>query len=68
MSPRKNELRLCPPKLPTADEALLITLQTVPGVGETKATALLHCFHCTCVYVVICDVVTDLFNISCTLQ
>jgi len=47
MSPRKNELRLRP-KLPTADEAVLTTLQTVPGVGETKARSLLHRFHCTC--------------------
>ena len=45
MSPRKNELRLRP-TLPTADEAMLVTLQTVPGVGETKARSLLQRFHC----------------------
>ena len=47
MSPHKNELRLRP-KLPTADEAVLTTLQTVPGVGETKARSLLQRFHCMC--------------------
>jgi len=45
MSPRKNELRLRP-KLATADEAVLLTLQTVPAVGETKARSLLRRFHC----------------------
>ena len=45
MSPRKNELRLRP-KQPTTDEAVMTTLLTVPGVGETKARALLQRFHC----------------------
>jgi len=45
-SPRKNELRLRP-KQPTADEAVLTTMQAVPGIGETKARALLDHFHCT---------------------
>ena len=47
MSPRKNEFRLRP-KLPTTDEAVLATLQTVPGVGDTKARVLLQRFHCMC--------------------
>ena len=45
MSPRKNELRLRP-KLATADESVLTTLQTVPGVGQTKAKSLLQRFQC----------------------
>jgi len=54
-SPRKNEFRLRP-KLATSDEAVLTTLQTVPGVGETKARALLQRFHCMylCLSVCLC--------------
>jgi len=47
MSPRKNEFRLRP-KLATTDESVLMTLQTVPGIGETKARVLLQHFHCMC--------------------
>ena len=62
MSPRKNELRLRP-KLPTADEAIVTTLQTVPGVGLTKARALLQRFQCT--YVKCCAVCQCLYSWVC---
>ena len=55
MSPRKNEFRLRP-KLATADESVLITLQTVPGIGDTKARALLQRFHCVFLFFLLSSV------------